>query len=107
MLLSRGSIDLSSLNLFLSLVYEKLRDPSFIVDETRSEEPGCMTLYEHKVSIDHQERVCMHDKIAFHECDQRSVPSAYQQLKYGNMKKIYIKNIPTLLLFNFIYGRKL
>ena len=34
-----------------------------------------MILYEDRVSIDHQDRICMHDKIAFHPCDKRSVLS--------------------------------
>ena len=93
--------------MFLSLVYEKLRDPGYLVDNTKSQDPGCMILYEDRISVDNQDRICMHDKIAFHPCDKRAVPSAYQQLKDGNMNKIYLKNVPTLLLFNFIYGRKI
>ena len=36
-----------------------------------------------------------------------SVPSASQQLKEGITNKIYLRNIPTLLLFNLIHGRSI
>ena len=37
----------------------------------------------------------------------RDPPSVFQQLRTGNTNQVYLHNIPTLLLFNIIYGRKI
>ena len=99
---------LSSLNLFLALIYEKMRNQSKL-----STDEKFLLFYQDQYSLtssknqveNNKTKVCMHDKITFLKCDL--VPTAFKQLKDGSNGKIYLRNIPTLLLFNLIYGRSL
>ena len=97
---------LSSLNLFLCLAYERLRDPTFLTPELRSQDSVLM--------IDHRaefEKSLNHSDVSrggvVSPKSRREVPTAIQQLKGVQEGRLYLRNIPNLLLFNLIHGRSL
>ena len=87
---------LSSLNLFLALAYERLRKPSELSD---------IKCQDSLLMIAHGD-VCCREGVE-PQPGRGRVPTAVQQLKGGVKGKLYLRNIPTLLLFNLIYGRSL
>jgi len=103
--------NLSLLNLFLALVNERLCG-DFVTMEEEEKRPF-LVLFKDNNKMQHksgsesdcQTSVCMHNKIALHSCDK--VPTAMRQLREGVFNKIYLRNIPSLLLFNLVYGRSL
>ena len=92
---------LSSLNLFLCLAYERLRDPTFLTPELRSQDSVLM--------IDHRSQ--NHSDVSrggvVSPKSRREVPTAIQQLKGVQEGRLYLRNIQNLLLFNLIHGRSL
>ena len=79
---------LSTLNLLLALVYEKMRNPALKISLDR----GFLTLQAQNC----QESISNRSS---------SLPTAFQQLTQGIYNRVCLKNIPTLLLFNLIFGR--
>ena len=97
---------LSSLNLFLCLAYERLRDPTFLTPELRSQDSVLMI--QHRAEF---EESCNQSDVSrkgvVSPKSRREVPTAIQQLKGVQEGRLYLRNIPNLLLFNLIHGRSL
>ena len=93
---------LSALNLFLSLAYERLREPSVVSDDKHSllmsDSPDDKFLH-------HQLDVSWLGNIDPHTSNR--IPTALEQLRGSKSGSVYLRNIPTLLLFNLIFGRSL
>ena len=97
---------LSSLNLFLALTYEGIRDPTRVVNLCRNKPNG--TLYSQNLKIICQDGDGDGDE-NYVEDNNVGVQTAISQLKCGRkkQKQFNMQNVPTLLLFNLIYGRSL
>ena len=97
---------LSALNLFLSLAYERLRDPTALSDKFQNRQSLLPSV---KDSVDdkflHQFDVSSLGNIDPHTSNR--IPTAVEQLRGRQSGSVFLRNIPTLLLFNLIFGRSL
>ena len=89
---SKGRTALSTLNLLLAMVYEKMRNPRLGICLNQ----GFLTFQSEKPESDDNPRNT-----------SPSPCSAFQQLTQEIRNRICLKNIPTLLLFNLIFGQNL
>ena len=89
---SKGRTALSTLNLLLAMVYEKMRNPRLGICLNQ----GFLTFSSEKPESDDNPRN-----------NSPSPSSAFQQLTQEIRNRICLKNIPTLLLFNLIFGQNL
>ena len=95
----RNKTLLSSLNLFLALSYEGIRHPDGVMEICRNiatkKHPENVPTIREKQREEEKEDIC------------KGKFSAISQLKSGRVEILNARNIPTLLLFNIVYGRSL
>ena len=97
---------LSALNLFLSLAYERLRDPPLLHDHF----PNKPSLLLSVTDCADDKSLAKFDVSLLGNIDPPStmrIPTAVEQLRGRQSGSVYLRNIPTLLLFNLIFGRSL
>ena len=97
---------LSALNLFLSLAYERLRDPAIRRDNIPTKPPLVLSVTD---GAD-DKSLAKFDVSLLGNIDPPSstrIPTAVEQLRGKQGGTVYLRNIPTLLLFNLIFGRSL
>ena len=93
---------LSALNLFLSLAYERLRNPTVLCGKVQTKPSLLMSLTDCHCADDVSWLTGNIDPQG-----SNRIPTAVEQLRGRQNGSVHLGNIPTLLLFNLIFGRSL